>query len=145
MRGSFVLPRICRDSSAEVTNHGPSNSGKTGDKIKRGVPASSLEVRHLTYQEVMRMTALESESHEPDGRSFYDMRFTESRRGRNYAKPRLVLSRRRGQARGLHANEQSTRASFYRKESTSCWHARIAARFGSRTRPGDSIRICEFS
>src|SRR5262245_15198737 len=46
-------------------NHGSSNSGKTGDKIKRGVPASSLEVRHLTYQEVMRMTALESESHEP--------------------------------------------------------------------------------
>src|SRR5215469_15999724 len=61
-----------------------------------------------------------------DGRSFYGMRFTESRRGQDYAKLRLVLSRRRGQARGLHANEQSTRASFHRKESTSLWHARIA-------------------
>jgi len=71
------------------------------------------------------------------------MRFTESRRGQGYAKPRLVLSRRREQARGLHANERSTRTSFCRKESTSFWHARIAARFGGRTRPRDSIRILQ--
>ena len=69
------------------------------------------------------------------------MRSAERRRRQDYAKPRLVLSRRRGEARGLHANEQSTRASFYRKESTSFWHARITTRFGGRTRPGDSIRI----
>src|SRR5262249_23187665 len=67
--------------------------------------------------------------------------FTENRRGQDYAKPRLVLSRRREQARGLHANELSTRTSFCRKESTSFWHAGIAARFGGRTRPRDSIRI----
>jgi len=73
----------------------------------------------------------------------HGMRFTESRRGQDYAKPRLVLSRRREQARGLHANEQSTRASFYRKDGARFWLARIAARFGGRTRPGDSIRICE--
>jgi len=71
------------------------------------------------------------------------MRFTESRRGQGFAKPRLVLSRRREQARGLHANERSTRTSFCRKESTSFWHARIAARFGGRTRPRDSIRILQ--
>ena len=76
-----------------------------------------------------------------DGRSFYGMRFTESRRGQDYAKPRLVLSRRRGQARGLHANEQSTRASFHRKESTSPWYTRITTPFGGRTSPGDSMRI----
>ena len=69
------------------------------------------------------------------------MRFTESRRGQDYAKPRLVLSRRRGQARGLHANEQSTRASFHRKESTSPWYTRITTPFGGRTSPGDSMRI----
>ena len=71
------------------------------------------------------------------------MRFTESRRGQGFAKPRLGLARRREQARGLHANERSTRTSFCRKESTSFWHARIAARFGGRTRPRDSIRILQ--